>query len=151
MRALTSIGGGAFYWNSADNRSKYRLVKWQSICRPKTHGGLGILNTSIMNKCLIIKWWWKIVSSGSDSLWYSLLKGKNFPNCNPLFASPSGGSQFWRDLVKVRDDFRAHVKFVVGNGTSTRFLARLVVWRFDFSCCFSDSVLLLLGARDLNL
>ena len=38
-----------------------------------------------------------------------------------MFTSASGGSQFWRDLVKVRDDFRAHVKFVVCNGEYVRF------------------------------
>lgn len=31
----------AFYWNSSDNKKKYT----------KSHGGLGITNTSIMNKC----------------------------------------------------------------------------------------------------
>lgn len=38
-----------FYWNSADNKKKYRLVKWKIICRPKSHGGLSIIDTSIMN------------------------------------------------------------------------------------------------------
>ena len=64
---------GAFYWNSADNRRKYRLVKWKFIYTPKTHGGLGIVNTSIMNKRLIITKWWKILSSGPDCLWYTLV------------------------------------------------------------------------------
>ncbi|KAE8798655.1 hypothetical protein D1007_26144 [Hordeum vulgare] len=38
-----------------------------------------------------------------------------------MFASPRGGSQFWKDLVKVRPIFKDHVKFLVGNGASTRF------------------------------
>nr|XP_020153511.1 uncharacterized protein LOC109738821 [Aegilops tauschii subsp. strangulata] len=29
---------GAFYWNAADNRRKYRFVKWKSMCRPKNLG-----------------------------------------------------------------------------------------------------------------
>ena len=33
---------GAFYWNSADNKCKYRLVKWNLICRPKDRGVLAL-------------------------------------------------------------------------------------------------------------
>lgn len=110
----------AFYWNSADNK-KYILVKLKLMCRPKNMGGLGIINMAVMNKCLIIKWWWRILTADCDTLWLKLLKAKYFPNSSPMFTSAAGGSQFWRNLVKVRDDFRAHVKFLVGNGTSVRF------------------------------
>lgn len=41
-----------FYWNSADNKKKYMLVKWKIMCRPKNLGGLGIINTSTMNNAL---------------------------------------------------------------------------------------------------
>lgn len=39
-----------FYWNTADNKKKYRMVKWKTMSKPKNLGGLGILNTSVMNK-----------------------------------------------------------------------------------------------------
>jgi hypothetical protein len=38
-------------------------------------GGLGIINTRIMNGCLLIKWIWKICS-GSDEIRCKLLKAK---------------------------------------------------------------------------
>lgn len=91
------------------------------MCRPKSHGGLGITNTSIMNKCLIIKWWWRIMHSSPGVLWFDILKFKYFPTTRPMFASASHGSQFWRDLVKVFDEVRAQVKFVVNGGKSVRF------------------------------
>ena len=83
---------GAFYWNAADNRRKYRFVKWKLMCRPKYLGGLGIINTSIMNQCLMIKWWWKIMSAGDQPLWLSILKAKYFPSSSPMFANAHGGS-----------------------------------------------------------
>jgi hypothetical protein len=61
------------------------------------------------------------MSSGRDSLWYSILRAKYFPSSNPMFASSRAGSQFWKDLVKVRPLFKDYVKFAVGNGASTRF------------------------------
>ena len=54
-------------------------------------------------------------------LWFSILKAKYFPSCSPMFARASGASQFWRDLVKLRPTFQGLVKFVIGNGKSTRF------------------------------
>lgn len=58
----------SFYWKGADNKSKYHMAKWVSISRPKDQGGLGIINTRIMNECLLVKWIWKI-SQGSNDLW----------------------------------------------------------------------------------
>ena len=55
------------------------------------------------------------------TLWFDLLKAKYFPDGSPMFALATRGSQFWNDLVRVRDVFREHVKFVVNNGVSTRF------------------------------
>ena len=109
---------GAFYWNAADNKRKYRMVKWDLICRPKNMGGLGIINTRIMNKCLLLKWWWKIMSLDDRPAWLKLLKAKYFPSSSPMFATACGGSQFWRQLLQVRDDFKILVKFSVGNGLS---------------------------------
>lgn len=114
-----------FYWNAADNKRKYRMVRWKLICRPKKVGGLGILNTAVMNECLMIKWWWKIVSTmGSPNpkpLWYTILQGKYFPASSPLMVNPSNGSQFWRSIYKVRDVFLSFVKFSVHNGRSVCF------------------------------
>lgn len=87
--------------NIADNKKKYRLVKWKVMCRPKNLVGLGIINTSIMNKCLNIKWWWRILSTEPGVMWLDILKAKYFPTSSPPFASAVGGSQFWRQLIKV--------------------------------------------------
>lgn len=61
------------------------------------------------------------MTAGAGTLWFDILKAKYFPFCSPMFAAASQGSQFWKDLIKVRDVFRDQVKFVVGNGASTRF------------------------------
>jgi hypothetical protein len=35
-------------------------VKWHVVCRPKEFGRLGIINTQILNECLMTKWIWKL-------------------------------------------------------------------------------------------
>jgi hypothetical protein len=44
-----------FYWKGASEDLKYHMVKWSAICRPKEFGGLGIINTQILNECLMTK------------------------------------------------------------------------------------------------
>lgn len=64
-----------FFWQGAGDTFKYHMAKWISMCKPKIHGGLGIINTYLMNQCLITKWIWKI-EKGSNELWYRILKAK---------------------------------------------------------------------------
>jgi hypothetical protein len=44
------------FWQSDENKKKYRLLKWNIICRPKDQGGLGIEVLELKNKCLLRKW-----------------------------------------------------------------------------------------------
>lgn len=113
------------------------MVKWEVMCRPKNLGG--IINTPIMNKCLIIKWWRRILSIEPSVLWFGILKAKYFPTSSPLFASAISGSQFWHQVVKVRDDLRSLVKFNVGEGVSVHFW--LDWWHGDRPLCLSFLVL----------
>jgi hypothetical protein len=50
-----------FLWQGADGKFKYHMAKFEMISRPKDQGGLGIINTRIMNDCLLVKWIWKIL------------------------------------------------------------------------------------------
>ena len=44
-----------FFWQSDQDKQKYRLTKWSIVCRPKDQGGLGIEVLEIKNKCLLSK------------------------------------------------------------------------------------------------
>ena len=41
-----------FFWQSDELKRKYRLAKWDIICRPKDQEGLGIENLEVKNRCL---------------------------------------------------------------------------------------------------
>ena len=64
----------SFFWSSDSQKKKYRLTKWDYICRPKDQGGLGVLNLDIMNRCLLSKWLFKLLNG--DGLWQNLLRNK---------------------------------------------------------------------------
>jgi hypothetical protein len=64
-----------FLWQGAEDKFRYHMAKFDMVCRPKDEGGLGIINTKIMNDCLLVKWIWKIYQQ-PDELWFKILKAK---------------------------------------------------------------------------
>jgi hypothetical protein len=42
VRKRLDCYGSNLFWQSEDNKKKYRLSKWNILCRPKDQGGLGI-------------------------------------------------------------------------------------------------------------
>ena len=56
-----------FFWQSDEEKKKYRLAKWSIICQPKDIGGLGVQNIDIQNRCLLSKWLFKLIHE--DGMW----------------------------------------------------------------------------------
>lgn len=77
------------------------MVNWGAVCRPKEFGGLGIVHTRIMNDCLLAKWIWKIHSANNE-LWFRIIKAKYFPRGVFKEAKVLHGSQFWKNIQKVK-------------------------------------------------
>ena len=60
-----------YYWQGSKDKYKYRLTRWDILCRPKDQGGLGILDLQLQNKCLLAKWLVNLINS--DGTWQTLL------------------------------------------------------------------------------
>jgi hypothetical protein len=63
-----------FFWQSDGHKRKYRLTKWNIICRPKDQGGLGVEVLELKNKCLPSKWLYKLQTE--EGVWQQLLRNK---------------------------------------------------------------------------
>ena len=109
-----------FFWQSDQYKKKYRLTKWNIICRPKDQGGLGIELLDIKNKCLLSKWLFKIIHE--VGVWQELLSNKYIGNktLSQICVKPTD-SPFWKGIMSVKDEFFARGSFIVGNGQETRF------------------------------
>jgi hypothetical protein len=110
-----------FFWEGVGPKRKYHMVDWATMCKPKEFGGLGILNTKVMNIALMLKWIWKLYQ-GSNGLWVDLLRAKYLGN-NDLFSSevPQTGSQFWNSIQKIKWYFKLGARHRVRNGRRTYF------------------------------
>ncbi|KAK1696201.1 hypothetical protein QYE76_012898 [Lolium multiflorum] len=85
-----------FFWEGAGNKRKYHMVDWATVCKPKELGGLGILNTKLMNIALMLKWIWKLYQ-GAEGLWVDLLQAK--------FRRTFGTTEVveWENLCRIFD------------------------------------------------
>lgn len=110
-----------FFWQNDEARKKYRLARWDIICSPKDQGGLGIENLEVKNKCLLSKWLYRL-STESEGTWIQIIQNKylNSKTLAQVTARPNDSS-FWKGLMKIKMKFYQRVKFIVGNGASTRF------------------------------
>lgn len=65
-----------FLWQGGKKgqKEKYHLVRWETICKSKKKGGLGIKSIRKMNISLLTKWWWKLETQ--KGIWQDLIKAK---------------------------------------------------------------------------
>jgi hypothetical protein len=115
---LTFIGHD-FFWQSDQTKKKYRLTRWNIICRPKDQGGLGIDVLDIKNSCLLSKWLFKLLNE--KGMWQELIhKYLKTKTLSQVQAKPID-SPFWKGILRGREVFFQHGSFVIGDGLSIRF------------------------------
>lgn len=61
-----------FLWHNSVARRVLCKVNWNTVCRPKKEGGLGIRRLNVVNASLLAKWFWRF-SDESYSLWKKVL------------------------------------------------------------------------------
>jgi hypothetical protein len=93
-----------FLWQSDGHKRKYRLTKWNIICRPKDQEGLGIEVLELKNKGLLSKWLFKLLNE--EGIWQELLTNKYLysKSLAEVNMKPTD-SPFWKCLMKVKEDF----------------------------------------------
>jgi hypothetical protein len=109
-----------FFWQSDEQKRKYRLAKWDILCQPKNQGGLGIHNLDIKNTALLSKWLFKLLTT--EGTWQQMLRRK-YLRSKPLSQVQwkNGDSHFWASLMKVKRDFLRFGTFIIQDGSQVRF------------------------------
>lgn len=109
-------------WGEEAGGRKIHSIVWDTICRPKTKGGLGLRRSKEFNKALLAKLLWRIHTENS-SMWVLLLKSKYKMNSLvDLDLKPGNwASLIWKSICWSRDLFSVGVGRIVMNGKMTRF------------------------------
>ena len=101
-------------------KKKYRLARWDVVCRPKDQGGLGISDLQVKNSALLGKWLFKLLSE--DGVWQTLLRRKYIGSkaLSQVSWKP-GDSHFWAGLMATKKHFFRFGSFNIKDGTEIRF------------------------------
>jgi hypothetical protein len=104
-----------FFWQGGRLKRKYQMVKWDTVCKVKKNGGMGLKNLRKMNVSLLCKWRW-LLESG-EGIWQEIVNlkyVKNYPICD--IPRKLNDSPLWKDLMKVRFIYLRGRKYKVNNG-----------------------------------
>jgi hypothetical protein len=109
-----------FIWQSDGHKPKYRLTKWNIIYRQKYHDRLGVEVLEHKNKCLLIKWLFKIINE--EGVWQELFQNKYLHSKSLTQVKLNAfDSPFWKSILKVRHDSFSRGHFLVGKKLTTSF------------------------------
>jgi hypothetical protein len=110
-------------WRKKDKNKVQSLAAWDMICKPKDKGGLGILNLSVQNNALLLKHLHKFYNHDSIP-WVQLIWDSYYYDVVPHVVTLSG-SFWWKNIMKLSDQYRVLTKCAVGNGSSVLFWSDL--------------------------
>lgn len=111
-----------FLWTGPDiDNLACRLVSWKNLCRPRDHGGWGILDLQTFNHALLGKWWWKFIAK--DNWWLSEVIRFNYSLAHwDLFPRRIGRMSFiWRGVISCVPILRACISHEIRIGQKTLF------------------------------
>lgn len=109
----------AFLWEGRTFLHKSPLVACEWVCKPKTFGGLGVINCLVWNVAALGKFIWQIAQK-QDLLWIKWIHSVYLCNEEWWEYEASGNASWvWKSLCKVKNVFKgAYTDNLWLNGTS---------------------------------
>ena len=114
-----------FWWGQRGTRRHIHWVKWSTMCRPKSLGGMGFQELQKFNDTMLGKQVWRLLQN-QDSLFVKFFKTKFFPHGTIFYAKENKGSFAWKSILKGRDVIRQGLKWRIRNGQANAMVSILI-------------------------
>lgn len=109
-----------FWRGSHGTTKKMHWHSWESLCKPKTLGGMGFRDLKIFNQVLLEKQVWRL-HCDTSSLLHSVLKSRYFKHGSILDARRGYDPSYsWRSVWGAKSLHLDGLKWRVGSGTNIR-------------------------------
>ncbi|XP_059077196.1 uncharacterized protein LOC131876295 [Cryptomeria japonica] len=113
-----------FLWSGNLLSSKWSLVKWESVCRPKHAGGLGLRSMALAVTALAAKLYWRWCNN-QDQDWAKILAHKYLPGVDcldvPRLHLLGKGSCIWDTLKKGAQLIKEGLFWICNRGSEALF------------------------------
>ncbi|CAL1404640.1 unnamed protein product [Linum trigynum] len=111
-----------FVWGRESGKAKTHLVTWESICKPKEEGGLGLRSARALNLAYLMKLGWQFLNNEED-LWVRVLHGKYVEHNGDGSVSfrQNSTSRLWKGMREALPLVKQHTIWDIRNGRSVRF------------------------------
>ncbi|KAJ3700817.1 hypothetical protein LUZ61_004522 [Rhynchospora tenuis] len=120
-----------FFWKGKDKcLGGHCLVNWSKCCTPKCAGGLGILNLTLQNQALLIRWLWKLVAE-PNSTWTSTILALYGTKDTAILSHNNLLSHGLSDIMKYLPFFYASI--IISSNDPT------VAWRWTNSGAYTSA------------
>ena len=98
------------------------LVKWDTVIKDKSSGGLGLRSMRQLNTTFLMKLGWRL-NSEPIALWARILKEKycRGRDMNSLADRRISCSNAWRGILETRDLLNQGLGIAIGDGQQTEF------------------------------
>ncbi|CAN1754104.1 Putative ribonuclease H protein At1g65750 [Linum perenne] len=111
-----------FIWGSVDGARRIHNINWDTVCKPKKLGGLGLRSARELNKAFIMKIVWGLIDRPSE-LWAQVIISKYLKKTEGgyVLARKTGFSAVWRGMMKVWPNVIDGIQWSVRDGKTTKF------------------------------
>ncbi|XP_062021310.1 uncharacterized protein LOC133737845 [Rosa rugosa] len=112
-----------FLWGHTEEQKKIHLVKWDTVCKPKCYGGLGLKKTCMMNQALLAKTGWRLLQQ-EQGLWAQALNKKYLKDdciMQKLTSPFPSSSSTWKGILYGAQLLPEGSKWRIGSGTQISF------------------------------
>ncbi|CAN1815926.1 Putative ribonuclease H protein At1g65750 [Linum perenne] len=112
----------SFVWGGSKDQRKVHLLSWDTICRPKSQGGLGLRMAKELNEAFLMKLGWQILKH-PEKLWIHVATSKYLKEVDGTLniRRKNWGSALWRGIRRVWSTLKTACQRSIRDGRSTSF------------------------------
>lgn len=101
------------------------MINWATVCKPKDEGGLGIRSTFDLNRALLAKQFWRILTE-PNSLYSQILTSKYKNKFNDdTFKCPSDATPTWKGIHRAYLLLKPQLCWQIGDGSGISISSKM--------------------------